>query len=57
MLVMMSGEGEEVWGGFDGGAGNGALAIREMGERLEKGDGFAVDRGERGLWEIGDSLW
>lgn len=54
---MMSGEGEEVWGGFDGGAGNGALAIREMGERLEKGDGFAVDRGERGLWEIGDSLW
>lgn len=48
VLFMISGDGEEV-GGFDGGAGNGALAIREMGERLEKGDGLALDRGERGL--------
>lgn len=56
VLVMMSGDGEEVWGGFDGGTGNGALAIREMGERLEKGDGLALDRGESGLWDIGDSL-
>ena len=35
--------------GFEGGAGNGALASREMGERFWAGEGLALDRGESGL--------
>lgn len=37
------------WAAFEGGAGNGALVIRDIGERFWEGDGLALDRGESGL--------
>ena len=43
-------------GGFEeGGAGNGAFAMREMGDRPWEGDGLALEGGDTGLWDEGDS--
>lgn len=39
----------------EGGAGNVALAMREIGERFCAGDALALVRDESGLWEEGES--
>lgn len=52
----MSGDWDVGWEAFGGGAGKGALAIREMGERFWAGEGLALDLGESGLWETGESF-
>jgi len=48
-MTIISGDGEKLGTGFEGGAGNGALAIREMGDRFWDGEGLALDRGDSGL--------
>lgn len=47
--LIISGDWDIRWAEFEGGAGNGALAIRDIGDRFWEGDEFAVDRGESGL--------
>lgn len=54
-MLVISGEAEIGWVGFEGGTGNGALAIRETGERFCAGDALALALGESGLWEDGES--
>lgn len=40
---------------LEGGVGNGALAIRDVGDRVWEADGLALDFGDSGLPETGDS--
>lgn len=46
---VISGDADIGWLGFEGGTGNGALAIRETGERFCAGDVLALALGESGL--------
>lgn len=47
--LIISGDWDMGWPEFEGGAGNGALAIRDIGDRFWAGEELAVDRGESGL--------
>lgn len=46
---VVSGDADMGWVGFKGGTGNGALPIREAGERFCAGDALALALGESGL--------
>lgn len=54
-VLVVSGETDVEWAGFEGGTGKGALAIRDIGDRFCAGDALALVLGERGLWEEGES--
>jgi hypothetical protein len=53
--LVISGNWATGWAELEGGTGNGAFTIREMGDRFWEGGALALDLGESGLWEEGDS--
>lgn len=53
--MVVSGDTDVGWVGFEGGIGNGALAIRETGDRFCAGEALALVLGESGLLDEGES--
>jgi hypothetical protein len=53
--LVISGNWATGWAELEGGTGNGAFTMREMGDRFWEGDALTLDLGESGLWEEGDS--
>lgn len=53
-MLVVCGDTDAGWVGFNGGIGNGALAIRGTGDRFSAGDAFALVLGDSGLLDEGE---